>query len=612
MLDAALALAAQGFKIFPIKAGAKAPPLFGRWPEVASNEEVLVRVMWRDRPDANIGIHCEGLLVIDVDVKKNGDESLASLEMIYDLDTETLTTRTPTGGRHLFYRLPAGHPGVSNGVDSLGAGLDVRSTRGYVVAPGSVVPAGTYTREREAVGVLPAPQWLIEKCGTSTERGQAPKMNVPDAPSEVLTRAAEWLDQQAGAVEGEGGDAFTFATACRLRDFGVSAMQAWELMAEDWNGRCSPPWDLDDLRTKVTNAYRYAQEGEAGKLAVSAADFPAVPVSDVQPEAPKAPRKGPQRLLELAQSAGQPRNYLIKGVLQRASQAVLYGAPGEGKTFVALDLAYHVAAGREWMGHRVKPGLALYLAFEGVGGLGQRAAALTRHYGNADVPLFVQAADMNLRDKAGRQELGAIIAGLPEKPALIVIDTLARAMKGGDENSAQDVGALNDAVGALIASTGACVLLIHHSGKNKANGARGSSALLGAIDTEIQVDGNCITATKQREVEMGDPVGFRLHRILLGIDEDGDESTSCVIMPAAPPADDRGGKLKGVSRLLWERLVELRPGNQPISTDELRDKCKEFLPKWRGSLYQHCKRLEKAGLLTITDDEVQRTMEEPE
>lgn len=612
MLGKALNLAALGFKVFPIRAGAKAPPLVSAWPKLATDKADNIEVWWGTWPEANIGIHCDGLLVIDVDVKKGGDESLARLEMIYDIDTDTLTTRTPTGGRHLFYRLPAGHPGVANGVDSLGPGLDVRSTRGYVVAPGSQVPAGDYRFERPAVEIKPASEWLVQQCGRFTEREQAPKANVPDAPPDVAERAQDWLDQQPGAVEGEGGDAFTFATACRLRDFGMSEAQAWEVMAEDWNGRCSPPWDLDDLRVKVANAYRYAQEGEAGKLAVSAADFPAVPASTVAAtEAVIARAKGPVRLLELAQSAAQPRNYLIKGVLQRASQAVLYGAPGEGKTFVALDLAYHVAAGREWMGHRVKPGLALYLAFEGVGGLGQRAAALTRHYGNADVPLYVQPADMNLRDKAGRQELGAIIAALPEKPVLIVIDTLARAMKGGDENSAQDMGALNDAVGALIAATGACVLLIHHSGKNKASGARGSSALLGAIDTEIQVDGKCITATKQREVEMGDPVGFRLHRILLGIDEDGDESTSCVIMPAAPPAgDDRGAKLRGATRMTWNRLIELRPGNQPISMDELREGCKEFLPKWRGALYQQCKNMEKAGLLTISaDGVVQRKME---
>lgn len=605
-LEAALALAARGFKVFPIKPGEKAPPTIKDWPAHATSDEAYVRRWWGTNGDNNIGIHCEGMLVIDVDVKKGGDASLGMLEDALGLDPLTLTTRTPTGGRHLFFALPAGHPGVANGVDTLGPGLDVRSTRGYVVAPGSEVAAGRYRFEGEAA-ILPAPEWLIQRAGASTERVQAPKVDVPDAPDAAYARALTWLADHPGAVEGDGGDVHTYATACRLRDFGLSPAQSFALLHEHWNDRCSPPWEFGDLEQKVTNAYSYAQEGEAGKLAVSADDFPAV---EAPPAPPKAARPGPQRLLAMVQAKAARRPYLVKGLLQRGSHAVLYGAPGEGKTFVALDLAYHVAAGREWMGHRVRPGPALYLAFEGVGGLQDRGEALVRHYGNADVPLYIHAADFNLREKPGRQALGALLATLPEKPALIVIDTLARALKGGDENSAQDMGALNDAVGMLIASTGACVLLIHHSGKNKANGARGSSALLGAIDTEIQVDAKCITATKQRDVEMGDPMGFRLHSIMLGIDEDGDEIMSCVVMPSVASPEDKGGKLKGVARLAWERLIELRPDNKPISPEEWRDACSEFLPKWRGALYQHRKRMEKLGLLIINEDgTVQRRLE---
>lgn len=605
-LEAALALAARGFKVFPIKAGEKAPPLIAAWQHNAVSKEQYVRAWWEAHPNANIGIHCEGMLVIDVDVKKGGDASLGMLEDALGLDPLTLTTRTPTGGRHLFFALPPDHPGVANGVDTLGPGLDVRSTRGYVVAPGSEVAAGRYRFEGEAA-ILPAPEWLVQRAGSYTERVQAPKVDVPDAPDAAYARALTWLADHPGAVEGDGGDVHTYATACRLRDFGLSPAQALDLMVGTWNERCSPPWEFGDLEQKVTNAYSYAQEGEAGKLAVSAADFPALPAAEVP--APAAIGR-PQTLLEMVRSKPARRPYLVKGLLNRASHAVLYGAPGEGKTFVALDMAYHVAAGRDWMGHRVRPGPALYLAFEGMGGIQDRGEALVRHYGDAEVPLYVHAADFNLREKPGRQALGALIASLPEKPALIVIDTLARALKGGDENSAQDMGAMNDAVGALIASTGACVLLIHHSGKNKANGARGSSALLGAIDTEIQVDAKCITATKQRDVEMGDPMGFRLHSIMLGIDEDGDEIMSCVVMPAAASPEDKGGKLKGVARLAWERLSELRPDNKPISPEEWREACSEFLPKWRGALYQHRKRMEKLGLLVINEDgSVQRRLE---
>lgn len=598
-LDAALALAARGFKVFPIRGGAKAPPLLSDWPRLAKGDRDGIAVWWETWPEANIGVHCAGLLVLDVDVKSGGDESYAKLD-IFEGFPHTLCTRTPTGGRHLFYRLPDGHPGVANSAGKIAPGLDVRSTGGYVVAPGSVVPAGEYRFEDPAVPIAPAPEWLVERAGVFTERERPTIVNVPDAPPEIYQRALEWLrttDPQAGG----------YGLACGLRDRGLSAPQVAELLM---SGEApAGVWPESEAHLRATNAYRYAQTAEPGRLAVSADDFPIV---EAQPEPPRRTRGGPQRLAALAAAATGGSPYLVKGLLQQRSHAVLYGAPGEGKTFVALDIAYHVAAGREWHGHRVAQGCALYLAFEGMGGIARRGAALMRHFGDADVPLYVQAADYNLREQAGRKALAAMVAGLPEVPKLIVVDTLARAMKGGDENSAQDMGALNDAIGALIEASGACVLVIHHSGKNKANGARGSSALLGAIDTEIEVADRSITATKQRDLEMGDPLGFRLHPVLLGLDEDGDEITSCVVMPQRSPtaADPRAARLKGNVRRAWEVLCEIRPQNDPVTELEWKESCEEFLPQRRGAMYDVRQRLVRAGLIVVNPDcTIQRKLE---
>jgi hypothetical protein len=79
------------------------------------------------------------------------------------------------------------------------------------------------------------------------------------------------------AVEGAGGDATTYAVACRVKDFGVDQHTAAELLLEHWNGRCSPPWQSDELTTKVENAYAY------GNLPVGAA------APEVQFEAVSAP-----------------------------------------------------------------------------------------------------------------------------------------------------------------------------------------------------------------------------------------------------------------------------------------------------------------------------------
>ncbi len=613
-LEAALALAAKGFRVFPIKPGAKHPPLLTGWPTKATSDPALVEMYWTPMPDANIGIHCEGLVVIDVDPRKGGNESLDKLRLLHDLP-DTLLTNTPSGGRHLFYKLGEGHGGVPNSVGFLGDGLDIRSTGGYVVAPGSQVAAGVYVFEHPGVAIADAPEWLVVRLGRSPDRAASPVAPVADAAEAVLGRARDWLVGQEGAVEGQGGDARTFAVACGLRDLGVSQGQALTLLLEGWNDRCSPPWDTLALRTKVRNAYDFAS-GEAGSKAALPTDFPIVP--EVGTDVPKTGipsnlQTGGKALLTLAQFAaleGVAAGYVIKGLLLRASYAETFGAPGEGKTFVALDQAYHVAAGREWMGRKVHAGPVLYLAYEGRGGMVKRAKALRQKYGEKDVPLFIVGAAFNLREKAGRQELGAVVAQLPAKPVLIVIDTFARALMGGDENSAQDVGAFNSAIAALIESTGACVMIIHHSGKDKSKGARGSSALLGAIDTEIEVDDDQVIARKQRDIEISEPIGFKLVPMVVGMDADGDETTSCTVEGAQASTVKRLS-LKGKPMRGFKALKALSPNNAPVDIEDWKTACREFSSPGRigGDFYDIKNGLLDTGHIKIEDGKVTRRME---
>ena len=182
-------------------------------------------------------------------------------------------------------------------------------------------------------------------------------------------------------------------------------------------------------------------------------------------------------------------------------------------------------------------------------------------------------------------------------------------MMGGDENSAQDVGQMNESVRHLIEHTGACVLLVHHSGKNKAAGARGSSALLGAIDTELEVDENQVIARKQRDVELADPIGFALKPVMLGVqDEDGEEMTSCVVEPAAAGSDS-GAPLTPKTRRAFEVLCDMAPDNQPVPISRWRDQCiKEDACK-NSAFYDARRALRRAGKTTEEDGCVTRRME---
>ena len=613
-LESALALAAKGFKVFPIQQGAKFPPLLNGWPAKATSDPETVAMYWVPLPEANIGIHCEGLCVIDVDVNKGGNESLALLELIDELPP-TLTTRTPTGGRHLYYRIAVddGPGAVPNSVGTLGAGLDVRSTGGYVVAPGSTVEAGDYTWEHDKVGIAPAPDWLIERLGTpkvkaSTDSGQ---VRIVDAPDALLERAGEWLRGAERSTKGSGGDQAAYRVAAFLRDMGCSYAQACDLMrSEAWDFGCG--WREGRLEDKpIRSAYKYAS-GDPGSKAALPEDFPIVPDSGTT-----VPKIGTPEVVPLSLFANREyrsAGHVLKGLLQLASYAEVYGAPGEGKTFVALDAAYHVAAGRDWMGHKAHAGPVLYLAYEGTGGMVKRAKALIQKYGTEEVPLYIVGAAMNLRDKIGRQALGEVIALLPAKPVLIVIDTFARALMGGDENSAQDVGAFNTAIAGLISSTGACVMIIHHSGKDKSKGARGSSALLGALDTEIEVDAGHVSVRKQRDMEVAEPIGFKLTPMVVGMDEDGDETTSCTVEQTKVGTGGPGGlpRLTGNAKRGFEILCDLRPTNAPVTAAEWKDKCVEFMgTKNMAQRFYDIKRILAAKGYIVVDEDgmVTRRME---
>ncbi len=237
--------------------------------------------------------------------------------------------------------------------------------------------------------------------------------------------------------------------------------------------------------------------------------------------------------------------YLVKGLLDAGAMSVVYGPSNSGKTFFTMDLAYHVAIGAAWRGRRVKQASVLYLAAEGGRGVINRVAALKQSHGVLDVPFAVKRAGLDLlHNQADLQHIvdlaAEVKAKLPDAPQVIVIDTLSRIMAGGDENSAADMTALIRNIDAIREVTGAHTILVHHTGKDAARGARGHSSLRAATDTEIEVanedDNRAAMVTKQRDHQGGETFAFDLKSVLLGSDQDGDEVTSCTVEPV--DADD--------------------------------------------------------------------------
>ncbi len=263
-------------------------------------------------------------------------------------------------------------------------------------------------------------------------------------------------------------------------------------------------------------------------------EIPDAPESIFQPDPPAPKRK--YNFLPFAVAADgamqDSTSPLIKGLLDQGAMTVLYGPSNVGKTFAAMDISYHIAAGVPYAGMRVTRGAVLYVAAEGGRGAKRRVRALRDKYAaqGDDVQFFLLASSVDLRrPDADLKPLISAIQELGFEFVLIVIDTLSRAMAGGDENSSVDMGFIVNHFDALRAHTRAHLLVVHHSGKNAAAGARGHSLLRAATDTEIEVSEGLIEVTKQRDLDKSWSSGFALETRVLGVDGDGDPITSCTV-----------------------------------------------------------------------------------
>ena len=242
-------------------------------------------------------------------------------------------------------------------------------------------------------------------------------------------------------------------------------------------------------------------------------------------------------------SAGPEPQWLIKGLLPQAELAVVYGEPGSGKSFMALDLAMAVARGTEWRSKRVRQGRVIYVAAEGGGGFRKRLRAYAQQHaiGLAGMPFGVVSAAPNMLLKADAVELIKAIreAADGEHVALVVLDTFAQVMPGGNENSGEDVGRALAHCKAIHAATGALVVLVHHSGKDVTKGARGWSGLRAAADVELEVrrlpSARLLRVAKQKDGDDQGEWGFDLAVLEVGQDSDGEAITSCAVIDAEVP-----------------------------------------------------------------------------
>lgn len=265
------------------------------------------------------------------------------------------------------------------------------------------------------------------------------------------------------------------------------------------------------------------------------------------------------------------QNELVEDVLGAGTMSVVYGQSNSGKTFFATDLGMHIACGWPWRGKAVEQRAVIYCALEGSHGIRNRLAAFAIEHGltGKDIPFGVVPVPLDILNSTDPEALVAAIkveaADLGIPCGLIVLDTLARAMAGGNENAPDDMGALVRHGDLIRHETDAHLMWIHHAGKDDAKGARGHSSLRAATDTEIEISAEggfrVARVTKQRDLEGGGEYPFTLKVVEIGANQRGKMLTSCVVQSG--DASDEGTaptprrRLTGHNKRAFEVLTDL-------------------------------------------------------
>ena len=286
----------------------------------------------------------------------------------------------------------------------------------------------------------------------------------------------------------------------------------------------------------AASGQRSASQGQESKAPAKPA-FAFVPVADLEYRAP---------------------DYIIGDLIETETLGLIFGDPGCGKSFLAVDIALSVATGTPFHGRDTKQGSVFFIAGEGHNGLARRFAAWSqaRQVPLAGVPLFKSERAAQFLDLASAKAVADAVADLAARhgsPALVIIDTLARNFGAGDENNTQDMSVFVAAVDDLKARfPGSSVLIVHHSGHAAKERARGAMALKGALDCEFRVEKEGhdmkLTNTKMKDAEPPDDVYFKFQQI----DLDGIAQSAVL---AATDAPQRQYKLTPTQRLAQETYV---------------------------------------------------------
>ena len=466
----------------------------GHKPLVAWNEESSsdpeVHAAWLEKwPDAYLCVACKqsNITILDVDNKhgKDGSASLVGLELEYgDLPT-TLHVKTPSGGDHYYFE-----GAVAASVGKLAPGVD---TPVMAPIPGSLVSGKGGYEILQDVAIAPTPAWLSDLAGAPRE--QDANQHIPAIPQDQPHHVAEataMLQALPVALEGEGGDLQTYKTACLVRDLAISEPICVDLMLRYWNPRCQPPWDSQELSTKVKNAYNYA-------LTQSGANTPEADFDVVSPF--YMDDDGPRHIRDY-KGEPVPREWIVEDWLPAREITSLYGPGGGGKSLIAFQLALAVANGGKWFDMDIlAPMPVLMVACEDSDDEIHRRLGDIRQ--SPQYAFIEYEAEMYPWSRAGKdavlarvdrnrlspgpfyKRLEDAITRLAAGPKLLILDTIADIYAGNENDRAMVNYFVKVVLGGLIKKHDCTILVLGHPAKASDSEYSGSTAWNNAVRTRL-------------------------------------------------------------------------------------------------------------------------------
>lgn len=483
---------------------------------------------------------------------RNGLKKLAELEQTFETLPKTGSVRTPSGGKHIYFKKPEG---TFFGSAGFAEHIDVRADKGYVLAPS--MPG--YTIDYPVEQSVQAPQWVtdrLEIAGDSFGRyAKLDKSKLDPADLEML----EYLEKKCGGhgafQQGNG-----YIGICgphvnhNCASIGSIGPGVVKIFDTRWivNGKdLSTGKPFATAKPGVYNIEQLKEFVEGPRITVTA---------------PRGELWTPTRVREQARVAPK---WLIKGWIEEGQTVDLFADWGTGKTFLAIDWMLHLAAGKDWNGCRVKaPTSVVYVVGEGWQGWPKRVEAWEQQHErrvdgwvahNAPINLFRMEDVAHLREQTDYLQ-----------PKLFIFDTWSACTAGADGNADKDV---KIAVSNLnyLKENGATVLVLNHPGHAVKDRSKGSSVLHGAVDITIKLatengDRNdprlILSNDKNRDQAKAQDVALLRQDIWLEgiVDDDGEPTSTCVIVPReAITAEERSVQLSPNEQKLLQSLESISP-----------------------------------------------------